>query len=76
MKKSFSIFYNLFLLSSSGAAQLRMPAPSPTQTIKQDFGLSSIELTYSSPAIKGRKIFGELVPYGKMWRTGAKALPV
>ena len=70
MKKVF-----LFLIASgfamSGISQIRMPAPSPTQTIKQDFGLSSIELTYSRPGVKGRKIFGDLVPYGKMWRTGA-----
>ena len=52
-------------------AQLRTPAPSPTQTIKQDFGLGSIELSYSRPGMKGRKIFGDLVPYGKVWRTGA-----
>jgi len=50
-----------------------MPAPSPTQTIKQDFGLGSIELTYSRPGAKGRKIFGDLVPYNKIWRTGANA---
>lgn len=52
-------------------AQLRTPAPSPTQTIKQDFGLASMELSYSRPAMKGRKIFGDLVPFGKVWRTGA-----
>jgi Protein of unknown function (DUF2911)/Tetratricopeptide repeat len=52
-------------------AQLRTPAPSPTQTIKQDFGLSSVELSYSRPAMKGRKVFGDLVPFGKVWRTGA-----
>ena len=50
-----------------------MPAPSPTQTVKQDFGLGTIELTYSRPAAKGRKIFGDLVPYNKLWRTGANA---
>jgi hypothetical protein len=53
------------------AQQLRTPAPSPPQLIKQDFGLSSIELSYSRPGIKGRNIFGDLVPYGKVWRTGA-----
>lgn len=53
------------------AQQLRTPAPSPTQTVKQDFGISSIELIYSRPGMKGRKIFGDLVPYGKVWRTGA-----
>lgn len=52
-------------------AQLKTPAPSPTQTIKQDFALSSIELSYSRPGMKGRKIFGDLVPFGKIWRTGA-----
>lgn len=54
-------------------AQLKTPAPSPTQTIKQDFGLSSIELSYSRPAMKGRKVFGDLVPFEKVWRTGANS---
>lgn len=52
-------------------AQFKMPAPSPGQTIKQDFALGTIELVYSRPSIKGRKIFGDLVPYNKLWRTGA-----
>ena len=52
-------------------AQLKTPAPSPTQTIKQDFALSSIEVSYSRPGMKGRKIYGDLVPFGKVWRTGA-----
>ncbi|HUC82413.1 MAG TPA: DUF2911 domain-containing protein, partial [Flavisolibacter sp.] len=56
---------------SVNAQQLRTPAPSPAQTIKQDFGLSSIELNYSRPGMKGRKVFGDLVPFGKVWRTGA-----
>ncbi len=55
------------------AQQLRTPAPSPTQTIKQDFGLSAIELSYSRPGVKGRKIFGDVVPFGKVWRTGANS---
>lgn len=54
-------------------AQLKTPAPSPTQSIKQDFGISSIELIYSRPGIKGRKIFGDLVPWNKVWRTGANS---
>ena len=53
------------------AQQVRTPQPSPTQTIKQDFGISSIELSYSRPGMKGRKIFGDLVPFNKVWRTGA-----
>jgi tetratricopeptide (TPR) repeat protein len=48
-----------------------MPAPSPSQNIKQDFGMSSVELIYSRPAMKGRKVFGDLVPWNKVWRTGA-----
>lgn len=48
-----------------------MPQPSPTQTIKQEFALSDVEVTYSRPAMKGRTIMGDLVPYGKLWRTGA-----
>ena len=52
-------------------AQLKTPAPSPTQTVKQDFGLSAIELSYSRPGKKGRKIMGDIVPFGKIWRTGA-----
>ncbi len=55
----------------SGMAQVQMPAPSSTQTIKQNFGMGSIELTYSRPNAKGRKVYGDLVPFGKLWRTGA-----
>jgi len=56
---------------SADAQQLRTPQPSTTQTIKQDFGVGSIELSYSRPNMRTRKIFGDLVPYGKVWRTGA-----
>src|SRR6476469_7283417 len=61
-------FATTFSVSSQS---IKMPPPSPPQTIKQDFGISSIELSYSRPGIKGRKVFGDLVPYGKVWRTGA-----
>src|SRR5687767_11423370 len=70
MRKLFITAVAVLLLSGADA-QLRTPAPSPTQTIKQDFGLSSVELSYSRPGMKGRKVFGDLVPYGKVWRTGA-----
>lgn len=63
----------LLLLTSMAGAQFKMPQPSPTQTVKQDFGMGSIEIVYSRPAAKGRKIMGDLVPYGKLWRTGANA---
>lgn len=57
----------------AGTAQVKMPAPSPVQTINQEFGVGSIELKYSRPAMKGRKIYGDLVPFNKIWRTGANA---
>ena len=53
------------------AQTLKTPAPSTTQLLKQDFGLGNIELSYSRPSVKGRKIFGDVVPFGKVWRTGA-----
>ena len=71
MKKTFVIVLIAAMVQSVGYSQLRLPAPSPTQTIKQDFGIGSIELNYSRPGKKDRKIFGDLVPYGKVWRTGA-----
>lgn len=55
------------------AQGLKVPAPSPSQTIKQSFGLGDISVEYSRPAVKGRIVFGDLVPYGKVWRTGANA---
>jgi hypothetical protein len=55
------------------AQQIRTPQPSPTQTIRQEFGVGNIELSYSRPGIKGRKIMGDLVPYNKVWRTGANS---
>ncbi len=65
------------LLSSvMGFAQIRMPQPSTTQKISQDFGMGKIELTYSRPNIKGRAMLkenSELVPLNQLWRTGANA---
>jgi len=61
----------VFSLASADAQQFRTPQPSTSQTIKQDFGIGSIELSYSRPGIRGRKVYGDLVPYGNVWRTGA-----
>ena len=71
MRKLFITALAVCTLFIADAQTLTTPQPSPTQTIKQNFGLSSIELSYSRPGIKGRKIFGDLVPFGKIWRTGA-----
>jgi len=63
------------LLLASGAfaqtAKLEFPAPSPACSLKQRVGLTDIEIDYSRPSVKGRTIFGNLVPYDKVWRTGA-----
>jgi len=55
----------------SNAQTVTTPQASPTTTLKQNFALSNVELSYSRPGVKGRKVFGDLVPYGKVWRTGA-----
>jgi hypothetical protein len=53
------------------SAQIKTPQPSPTATITQKIGLSNVSVEYSRPGAKGREIFGELVEYNKLWRTGA-----
>ncbi|MBC8046248.1 MAG: DUF2911 domain-containing protein [Fimbriimonadaceae bacterium] len=53
------------------AQEADLPQPSPGATIVQNFGLVESTVSYSRPSMKGRKIFGALVPYGEMWRTGA-----
>jgi hypothetical protein len=71
MKKLILSAAAVFMLLTADAQTLRTPAPSTTQTVKQDFGLGSVELSYSRPNAKGRKIYGDLVPFGNVWRTGA-----
>lgn len=48
-----------------------LPKPSPMGEVEQNVGLTEVEIEYSRPGVKDRTIFGDLVPYGKMWRTGA-----
>lgn len=52
-------------------AQVKTPQPSPKTTVQQVVGLTDVTLEYSRPSAKGRTIFGDLVPFGKLWRTGA-----
>lgn len=64
-------------LSLNAQAQgFKMPQASSAQTITQEFGLGKITVSYSRPNAKGRKIFGGLEPYGKVWRTGANSATV
>ena len=54
-------------------AQIQTPAPSPFAKVEQKVGLTDVSLEYSRPNMRGRTIFGDLVPYGEVWRTGANA---
>ncbi len=60
-----------FCLTASG--QVQAPQPSPLGKIEQKVGLTNVSVEYSRPGMRGRTIFGDLVPYGKIWRTGANA---
>lgn len=70
MKKSV-LFVFVALLSVSLEAQIQTPAPSPFSVLKQTVGLTEVTVEYSRPSMKGRTIFGDLVPYDALWRTGA-----
>jgi hypothetical protein len=66
----------LFLISIVAVApvaraQVKLPQPSPQSFLKQTIGLTDISVRYHAPGVKGRKVFGGLVPYGKLWRAGA-----
>lgn len=71
MKKIISALALLLLVNGVRAQTLRVPSASTTQTVRQEFGLGTIELSYSRPNAKGRAIFGDLVPFDAVWRTGA-----
>lgn len=60
----------VFTFSTVGQ-QIKTPRPSPDATVSQIVGVTEISIDYSCPGVKGRKIWGELVPYGEVWRTGA-----
>ncbi len=65
------IFTILLFIGHLGISQINTPRFSPATEIKQMVGLTEIEVKYSRPSIRGREIFGNLVPYDKIWRTGA-----
>lgn len=60
-----------FAQTTSASAQLQLPQPSPKAKLVQTAGLTDITIEYSSPAVKGRTIWGDLVPYNEVWRAGA-----
>lgn len=63
----------LFATSVSAYSQWTLPAASPRATVEQQFSMSKITVDYGRPGVKGRKVFGDLVPYGKVWRAGANS---
>lgn len=72
LQTSFLLMLALLLAGSLNAlAQLQTPAASPSATVTQKVGLTDITLNYSRPSLKGRKMFGETLPFGSPWRAGA-----
>ncbi len=78
MTNKFTFAFLAFLMVSfvSFAQQIQMPQASPSAKITQKVGLTDVSVDYSRPSTKGRKIFGELVPFGEVWRTGANGATV
>ena len=75
MKKTTLLLSAFLFTSSLSMAQAKWPlaATSPKQIIYQDLGSGKIEISYSRPSVKGRTVFGDVVPFDKVWRTGANA---
>ncbi|KAB5491567.1 MULTISPECIES: DUF2911 domain-containing protein [Flagellimonas] len=69
--KKISLFFLIALLSISVEAQIQTPAPSPFSKLEQKVGLTDVVVEYSRPSMRGRKVFGDLVPFDAIWRTGA-----
>jgi hypothetical protein len=65
------IILQSLLLSAQDKVQIRVTSASPAASFEQEVGSGKIKITYSRPLVRGRKIFGELVPFDKLWRTGA-----
>jgi tetratricopeptide (TPR) repeat protein len=61
----------IYSFDTAAQVQLELPQASPEAMVKQTIGLTDITVRYHAPGVKGRKIFGSLVPYGKLWRAGA-----
>ena len=73
MKKIFMAAGLALVLSLSASAQIQTPQASPKATIDQVVGLTNVKIEYSRPSARGRAVYGELVPFGRLWRTGANA---
>lgn len=72
MKRSLLIFTAAALMATASyAQQLRLPRPSPKASVMQNVGITEVTINYNRPGVKGRQIWGALVPYDQVWRTGA-----
>lgn len=71
--KKLLLGFALMGLFVTGTAQVKTPQASPFSKTEQVVGLTNVEIEYSRPGVKGRTIYGDLVPFGKHWRTGANA---
>ena len=69
--KKLLLSFMVCALTFSVNAQIKTPAPSPAAKLEQVVGLTDVSIEYSRPSMRGRTIYGDLVPYGKLWRTGA-----
>ena len=65
------IFTLLLFTVNLSFSQINTPRVSPASEVEQMVGLTEIEIEYSRPSMRGREVFGNLVPFGKVWRTGA-----
>ena len=61
----------IVLSSATAYAQLKLPEPSPAATTEQTIGITEVKVVYHRPAVNGRTVWGQLVPYGEPWRAGA-----
>ncbi len=69
--KKIIIVFAIIIANFTIEAQVKTPQSSPKSTIKQEVGLTDVEINYSRPSARGRAVFGNLIPFGKVWRTGA-----
>ena len=67
------LFLMAIVASISVEAQINTPAPSPSAKLMQTVGLTEVMIDYSRPNMRGREVYGNLVPFDKLWRTGANA---
>lgn len=76
MRKTIIAMATLLVATTAGAQQLNLPRVSPKGSVMQTVGTTDITVTYNRPGVKGRAIWGGLVPYDQVWRTGANEATV